>query len=320
MSNYLNSDFLKTTTIVKAQDKNLKVSFLEYVETKTHDESILKLAQRRVTAENRNKLIDSVLSDKEYIPTKLEDTPEYKDYLESEIGFPTLSVIQSTKEINLETISLPKENNILRDYLSNMYYDRILELSNLNDKSIRIKAATHYKDNFYGKIKKYIYNEFDFLYIGQNELEISMAIRRRFLYMSKNVAVNCRVGHADFGIIHPNIVKYLNAYDVSDSKLGVANNEKYSLVGNIGGINIFTNPNQDENLMIVGIVSTLQKGGILIADNETEISDTINWTGKIFHMGNNAKYMYDNFRICILTKLPWHKRLLYKLFNKKFKK
>ena len=156
MSNYLNSAFLNTTAIVKASNDTLKVNFLEYVETKTHDESILKLAQRRVTAENRDKQIDSVLYNKEYKPTILEETPEYKDYLESEIGYPTLSVVPRNKEINLETICLPKAQNILRDHLSDIYYNKILELSNLNDSAVRIKGAAQYKDDFYGKIKKYI--------------------------------------------------------------------------------------------------------------------------------------------------------------------
>ena len=323
MSNYLNSAFLNTTAIVKAPDNILKVSFLEYVETKTHDESFLKLAQRRVTAENRDKQIDSVLSNKEYIPTKLEDTPEYKDYLESEVGYPTLSVVPKTKEVNLETISLPKTPNILRDHLSDIYYSKILELSNLNDKSVRIKAPTHYKDDFYGKIKKYIYSGIDFLCIGKDDLEVSRRIITRFVHMSNSLAVNCRVGPGDFGIVHPNMVKYLNAYDgfgasAAYPKLGVSNDEKYSLVGNIGGINVFTNSNQDENLIIIGRSGTLQNGGILIAEKETEINDTVNWTGKIFDMGSNSKYMYENIKIGILNKLPRHKRILFKLFSKKF--
>ena len=323
MSNYLNSDFLNTATVVKAQDKTLKVSFLEYVETKTHDESILKLAQRRVTAENRDKQIDSVLSNKEYLPTKLEDTPEYKDYLKSEVGYPTISVVQKIEEVNLETISLPKIPNILRDHLSDIYFNKILDISNLNDKSIKVITPTQYKDNFYGKIKKYINTGFDFLCVGKNDLEISRRKITRIVHMSNRVAVNCRVGYANFGIVHPDMIKYLNVYDgfgasVPYSKLGVSNNDKYSFAGNIGDIDIFTNSEQDKNLIILGRKGTLQNGGILIAEKETEITDTINWTGKIFHMGTNAKYMYDNVRIGILTKLPWHKRLLYKLFSKKF--
>jgi hypothetical protein len=318
MSNYLNSAFLNTTAIVKAPDNILKVSFLEYVETKTHDESILKLAQRRVTAENRDKQIDSVLSNKEYIPTKLEDTPEYKDYLESEVGYPTLSVIPKNKEVNLETISLPKMPNILRDHLSDIYYNKILELSNLNDKSVRIKAPTHYKDDFYGKIKKYIYSGIDFLCIGNDDLEISRRIITRFVHMSNSLAVNCRVGPGAFGIVHPNMVKYLNAYDGFGASVEVSNDEKYSLVGNIADIDIFINSEQDENLIVVGKSGTLQNGGILIAEKEIEINDTINWTGKIFDMGSNAKYMYENVRVGILNDLPWHKRMLLKLFSKKF--
>lgn len=323
MSNYVNSAFLNTTQIVKAQNNTLKVSFLEYVETKTHDESILKLAQRRVTAENRDKQIDSVLSNKEYVPTKLEDTPEYKDYLESEVGYPTLSVVQKNEEINLETISLPKETNMLRDHLSDIYYNKILELSNLNDKSVRIKAPTQYKDNFYGKIKKYVYSNADVLCIGRDELEVSRRIITRLIHMSNRVAVNCRIGPAQFGIVHPDMIKYLNTYDgfgASEpySKLRVSNNEKYSLVGNIADIEIFTNPNQDKNLIVVGRNGTLQNGGILIADKDIEINDTINWTGKIFSMGNNAKYMYENVRIGILNDLPWYKKMLFKLFSKKF--
>ena len=113
------------------------------------------------------------------------------------------------------------------------------------------------------------------------------------------------------------MLKYLSAYD-NFTAVNITSNEKYSLAGKIADVDVFVNLEQDKNLIIVGRSGSLQHGGILIADKEIDITDTINWTGKIFDMGINAKCMYENIKVGILSELPRHKRLLFKFFSKKF--
>lgn len=49
------------------------------------DEKLLEEAKIKVTATNRDRKIDSILFDEEYQELKLEDTEEYKKYLESSL-------------------------------------------------------------------------------------------------------------------------------------------------------------------------------------------------------------------------------------------
>lgn len=325
MSNYLNSRFLGQ--VVKTPNKQPVISFLDMKFQPQHDESILKLANKRVTAENREKQIDSVLTDKEYIPTKIEDTPEYQDYLKSDLGGMVTPLVVN-KTIQLETITLPKETqSTLKDHLSNLYYNKIVEMCDANEKSLNLEMAPmlkNFEDNFFGRLKKYIWSDYDYFLFDELTLKDNYAIARRIvtkiIHTSNHIAVTSRRAPADFAIVHPNLIsKYLNLVIEFDPKRRTGDKrENFDFIGQIGDINIFTNSEQDENLIIIGISGDINKGGVVIFENNTEISKTeIKWTGKITELSESNKYHYEKFTMGFLKDLPLYKRILFKLFRKK---
>jgi len=60
------------------------------------DPELLKKAEKRVIAENREKQIDSILEDKDFEPTKLEDTEEYKEYQKGIVSVKPMSAPSGT--------------------------------------------------------------------------------------------------------------------------------------------------------------------------------------------------------------------------------
>lgn len=50
------------------------------------DEKLLEKAKKKVTAVNRDRQIEEILDDKEYVPLKIEETEEYKQYHSSPKG------------------------------------------------------------------------------------------------------------------------------------------------------------------------------------------------------------------------------------------
>lgn len=325
MSNYLNSPFLGR--VVKSPNTQPVVSFIDMKFQPQHDESILKLANKRVTAENREKQIDSVLTDKDYIPTKVEDTPEYQDYLKSDLGG-TVTPLVITKTVQLETITLPKQSkSILKDHLSNLFYNKIVEMCDTNEKSLNLETTPilkNFEDNFFGRLKKYIWGDYDYFIFDELTLKDNDSIARRIvtkiIHTSNHIAVTSRRGPADFAIVHPNLIsKYLNLVIEFDfNRRSGDKRENFDLIGQIGDINIFTNTEQDENLIIMGMSGDINKGGVVIFENNVEISHTeIKWTGKITELSESNKYHYEKFTMGFLKDLPLYKRILFKLFRKK---
>lgn len=89
VSKYAQNVYTNETANISTTSSNIFSSILPFairVAAKTianGDISLLKEAEVQVIAENRDKQIDSILNDSEYIPTKLENTEKYKEYLSS---------------------------------------------------------------------------------------------------------------------------------------------------------------------------------------------------------------------------------------------
>lgn len=77
-----------TTGTINYQDylaeklyKSISYSIYTAIDPYGYDDTLLKKAQKKVTAVNRERQIDNILEDKPFEPLKIEDTDEYKEYM-----------------------------------------------------------------------------------------------------------------------------------------------------------------------------------------------------------------------------------------------
>lgn len=314
---YLQSDFLDTAGFIKATLPSISVSYLDQVSLTNPDVEILKRANIRVKSENRERQINSIITDVDYTPLIVEETDEYKEYLASDTKDKFGIQLKSVAIYN-KIVTIPKEKTALKDYLTNVLFNKYMELSKLNDKSIKTIAQPPV-NSLKNKIRKYVYGNNNFVFDDLDENAIKKLVIK-IMECSNIIAQYSRRGPASFIIIHPYLMKYME-YIPGFMSYNNTNNsiDKIDKIGSFYGLEIFINTKQDKNLCLIGRKAYANGPdiGVIISEYTTEIlENTIEWRGAVFSVGNTSQYMYDTFKVEFTSNLSWFKRFLFKKFLK----
>lgn len=271
---------------------------------------------------------------KKYLNNSFLDTATFikSDKINLSVNYITndnAGIFFAEKEIKCNTITVPKVQKSLEIELSQLLYNKYIEMAKQNDKSfLKRTLEFRYKipKTWIEKIRKYVYS--DDIIILENDTEVSSRrLITKIIGCSNNIAMESKIGPANFIVISQHFVNTItnsgSFFEPSDSLSEYTNMYQYgksiNKIGYIADMEVFVNCNEDKPFILVGRKnSNVNQGGAVIVEYDIKMDEQIHWTGAIDCVSESSKYMFDILNIKFERNLTWLKKILNKFL--KFKK